>query len=177
MLQFSSFHPKHIIKKAIPYRQALRRHRICSDEEKRDGHLKVLKDALIGTGYEAQLIGTGKQCATAKNRNYLLRRQTRDMTDRVSFVVHYFLGAEKLRHVLQHIINDDEHLAKIFPMPPLLTFKHPPNLKQIIVRSKLPSLQDNIDHNTTQPCHGNLCKTCQIITMETTTTCRNTTHH
>eukprot|EP00061_Rhincodon_typus_P014239 g41146.t1 len=46
MLNFSSFHPKHI-KIAIPYGQALCIHRTCSDEEERDGHLKVLKDALI----------------------------------------------------------------------------------------------------------------------------------
>eukprot|EP00061_Rhincodon_typus_P006480 g27166.t1 len=52
-----------------------------------------------------------------------------------------------------------------------------PNLKQTIVRSKLPSLQDNIDHNTTQPFHGNLCKTCQIIDMNATITRGDTTQH
>eukprot|EP00061_Rhincodon_typus_P009721 g33430.t1 len=41
-----------------------------------------------------------------------------------------------------------EHLTKIFPMPSLLDSKQPPNIKQTIVRSKLPSLQENIDHNT-----------------------------
>eukprot|EP00061_Rhincodon_typus_P013021 g39124.t1 len=93
------------------------------------------------------------------------------MSDRVPFVVQYFPGAEKLRHVLrslQHIIDDDEHLTKVIRTPPILAFKQRPNLKQTIVHSKLPSLQDNIDHNTTQPCHGNLCKTCQIIDKNTT---------
>eukprot|EP00061_Rhincodon_typus_P004364 g22402.t1 len=102
------------------------------------------------------------------------------MSDRLPFVVQYFLGAEELCHVLcslQHIVDDDEHLAKIFPTPPLLAFKQPLNLKQTIVRSKLPSLQGNIDHNTVEPCHGNLCKTCQIINMDTTITHGNTTHH
>eukprot|EP00061_Rhincodon_typus_P004102 g21750.t1 len=95
--------------------------------------------------------------ATGKNWNDLLRRQTRDTSDRVPFVIQYFPEVEKLRHVLcslQHIIDDDEHLAKIFPTPPILTFKQPANLKHTIVHSKLPSLQDNIDHNTIQPCHG-----------------------
>eukprot|EP00061_Rhincodon_typus_P015688 g43501.t1 len=93
----------------------------------------------------------------------------RDKTDRVPFIVQYFPGAEKLCRVLcsiQHVINDDEELAKIIPTPPLLVLKQPANLKQTIMRSKLPSLQDNIDHNTTQPCQGNLCKTCQIIRPE-----------
>eukprot|EP00061_Rhincodon_typus_P014175 g41042.t1 len=82
-------------------------------------------------------------------------------------------GAEKLRHVLcslQHVIDDDEHLAKIFPTPPPLTSEQAPNLKQTFVRSKLPSLQDNIDDNTIQPCYGNLNMTCQIIDTDTTVT-------
>eukprot|EP00061_Rhincodon_typus_P016422 g44629.t1 len=106
-----------------------------------------------------------------KNHNDLLRRWTQDTTNRVRFVIQHFSGVEKLRHVLlslQHIIDDDEHLATFFPTPPLLAFKQPPNLKQTIVLSKLPSLQDSIDHNTTQPCHGNFCKTCQNIDMDTT---------
>eukprot|EP00061_Rhincodon_typus_P012014 g37450.t1 len=108
-----------------------------------------------------------------KNPNDLLGRQTQDMTYRVPFVIQYFPQVERLRHVLQslqHVI-DNEHLSKIIPMPPLLAFKQPPNLQQTIVRNKLSSLQDNIDHNTTQPCHGNLYKTCQTITLE------NTPHH
>eukprot|EP00061_Rhincodon_typus_P011409 g36389.t1 len=107
----------------------------------------------------------------ATNHNVLLRRQTWDMTDRVTFDIQYIPRVEKLRHVLrslQHI--DDEHLAKIVPMSPLLAFKQPPNLQQTIARSKLPSLQSDTDHNTTQPCHRNLCKTCQIIDMDTTIT-------
>eukprot|EP00061_Rhincodon_typus_P011952 g37336.t1 len=95
------------------------------------------------------------------------------MTDRVPFVVQYVPRADKLSHVLrslQHDIDDYEHLAKIFPRPPLPAFKQPPNLKQTIVRSKLPSLQDDIDHNTMQPRQDNLCKTCQIIDMDTTIT-------
>ncbi|XP_067859745.1 uncharacterized protein [Heptranchias perlo] len=178
MLHFSSFHPNHV-KEAIPYGQALRIHRIYSDEEERDGHLQTLKDALVRTGYDALLIDRQFRRATAKNRIDLLRRQTRDATNRVPFVVQYFPGAEKLRHVLrslQHVIDDDEHLAKAIPTPPLLAFKQPTNLKQTIVRSKLPSFQENSVHDTTQPCHGNLCKTCQIIDTDTTITREDTTH-
>eukprot|EP00061_Rhincodon_typus_P004985 g23890.t1 len=153
MLHFSSCHPKHI-KKVILYKQALCIHRICSDEEERDGHLKVLKDALIRTEFDAQLIDRPFRFATTKNHYDLLRRQTQDTTDRVSFIIQYFPRAEKPHHVLrclQHVIDDDEHLAKVFPTPPLLAFKQLPNLKQTIVRSKLLNLQDNIYHNTTQP--------------------------
>eukprot|EP00061_Rhincodon_typus_P005359 g24770.t1 len=75
------------------------------------------------------------------------------------------------------VIDNEEHLAKIIPTPLLFALKQPSNLTQTIICRKLPSLQDNIEHNTIQPCHGNLCKTCQIINMDTTTTHGNTTHH
>eukprot|EP00061_Rhincodon_typus_P006668 g27555.t1 len=176
MLHFSSFHPKHI-KTATAYRQALRICRICLDEEECDGHLKVLKYALIGTGYDAQLIDCQFRHVTARNRNDLLRSQIRDTSDRVAIIVQYFPGAEKLHHVLcslQNIIDDNEHLTKILPTPPLLTFKQPPNLKQTIVRSKLPAFRTT--SNTTLYNPVNLCKTCQIIDMDTTITHGNTTH-
>eukprot|EP00061_Rhincodon_typus_P006562 g27326.t1 len=76
-----------------------------------------------------------------------------------------------------NIFDDDKYLTKIFPMPPLHAIKQLPNLKQTIVCRKLPSLRDSIDHNTTQSCHGNLCKTCQIIDMDSTITPGNTIHH
>ncbi|GCC42747.1 hypothetical protein chiPu_0026652, partial [Chiloscyllium punctatum] len=167
--------PKHI-KTAIPYGQALRVHRICSDEEECDGHLEIRRDALIRTGSDAQLIDRQFRRATVRNRNDLLRRQTRAATDKVPFVVQHFTGAEKLRYVfrdLQRIMNEDKHLAKTFPTPPQLAFKQPPNLKQIIVRSKLPSFQ----HNSTQPCHGRHCKTCQSVGMDATITRGDTSHH
>eukprot|EP00061_Rhincodon_typus_P015534 g43259.t1 len=66
-------------------------------------------------------------------------------------------------------VIDDKHLAKIISTPPILAFKQPPKLKQTILCSKLHSLQD-IDHNTTQLCHGNLYKTCQIVNVDTTIT-------
>eukprot|EP00061_Rhincodon_typus_P018205 g47283.t1 len=95
MLHFSNFHPKHV-KETVPYSQALRICRICSEEEEREGHLKILKDALIRMGYDAQLINHQFQCVTAKNRNNVLRRQTQDMTDKVPLVIQYFSGAERL---------------------------------------------------------------------------------
>eukprot|EP00061_Rhincodon_typus_P015086 g42563.t1 len=102
-----------------------------------------------------------------------------DVTDTVPFVVQYFPREEKLRHVVrsfQHVIGDDEYLARATCTLLFLTIKELPNLKQATVHSKLPSLQENSDHNTTQPCHGHLCETCQTIDMDTTITHGNSTH-
>eukprot|EP00061_Rhincodon_typus_P018375 g47527.t1 len=92
-----------------------------------------------------------------QNQSLSWTHKTNTKTDRVPFIVQYIPREERLRHVLrnlQHVIDDDKHLAKIVPMPTLLAFKQPPNLKLTIV-----CLQDNINHNTTQPCHSNHYKT------------------
>eukprot|EP00061_Rhincodon_typus_P006707 g27645.t1 len=146
VLHFSSFHPKHI-KEAIPNGQALSIHRIYSDEEECDGHLKILKDAHIRTGYNAQPIKCQIQRTTVKNHNDPLRRWTQDTTDRVPFVAQHFPGTERLHHVLcslQHVIDDDEHLAKFFRHFHFL----PSNNRQTLNR---PSFADNIDHDTNNP--------------------------
>eukprot|EP00061_Rhincodon_typus_P004621 g23024.t1 len=115
MLHFSSLHPKQM-KTAIPYGQALCVHRICLDEEERDGLLKVFKEALIRMKYNAQLIDRQFQHATARDHNDLLRRQTHDTSNRVPSIIQYFPGVERLRHALhslQHVIDSEIHLSQI----------------------------------------------------------------
>eukprot|EP00061_Rhincodon_typus_P004780 g23419.t1 len=179
MLHFSSFHPKHI-KTAIPYGQALCIHGICSDEEECDRHLNVLKDALIRTGYDAQFFDHQFRRATVKNRNDLLRRQPQKRL--IGYPSSSSTSLERRSYAMFFAAFNTLSMTmstspRSSPTPPLLAFKKPPNLKQTTVRSKLPSLQDNIDHNSIQARHGNLCKTCQIMDMDTTITHGNTTHH
>eukprot|EP00061_Rhincodon_typus_P010005 g33935.t1 len=166
MLHFSRFHSKHI-KEAIPYRQALCIHRTCSDEEESDRHLKVLKDTLLRTGYDAQLINRQFRHATAKNRNNILRRRAQDATERVCFVAQYFPERRNYGRFFA-AFNMSSITMSISPRSSLHFDFSPSNNCQIL--NKLPSLQDNIDHNTYQPCNGNLCKTCQIINMDITIT-------
>ncbi|XP_078054023.1 uncharacterized protein LOC144479231 [Mustelus asterias] len=97
----------------------------------------------------------------------------------VLFIIQYFLGAKELQHLLrnlQHVIDEADHLTNAIPIPPLLVFKQPHNIKQTFVRSKLPNLQENSDHDITQPCHSNLCKTCRIVDTDTIITRENATH-
>eukprot|EP00061_Rhincodon_typus_P015402 g43054.t1 len=91
----------------------------------------------------------GPQCKTATTFSED-RHRTRLIE--YPFVIQYFPGVGRLHHVLrslQHIINDNEHLAKIIPMLPLLAFKQPPNLKQTIVPANYPAFRTSttIPHN------------------------------
>ena len=164
-LRHSSFHPRHV-KEAIPYGQALRIHRICSQTAERDKHLQILKDALLRSEYDARLIDKQFRRATLQPRALLLNTERTETTPRVPFVTQYFPGAEKLRPIirnLQHLLDNDDRLSKAVPDSPILAFRQPANLKQLIIRSKLPSQPDMDNTSTTRPCNSILCKTCAII--------------
>eukprot|EP00061_Rhincodon_typus_P010579 g34970.t1 len=137
-------------------------------------------------GYEVQIIDRQFRCVTVKNHNDLLRRQTRDMTNStlhcpVLWTCRNSATMDQLKQeggnhaMFFAAFSMSAMTANILPRPsPHL--KQQPNLKKTIVRSKLPSLQENSNYDNKQPCYGNLCKTCQIIDMDTTITFGNTTH-
>ena len=178
MLHSTSFHPRHV-KDAIPYGQALRISRICSDNKDRDRHLLELQNTLQRSGYRGESIRRQFTKATRQRREDLLtRRQDNAKSDRVPFVATYFPGAEKLRRGLrrfQHLLEEDERLAKALPAPPVLAFRQPPNLRRLLVKSKFHS-QDHQPENYVRPCGKSRCSTCTAICTETTIT-RNQAKH
>eukprot|EP00061_Rhincodon_typus_P009621 g33259.t1 len=101
---------------------------------------------LVDIHTKVPLIFTAPQL---KSYNDLLGRQTQDTTDRDPFIIQYFPGVEKLRHVLHrltYVIDDNKHLTKVIPMPPLLIFKQPPNHYRPLLAGNC--VQQNIDHNS-----------------------------
>jgi len=178
MLHSTSFHPKHVLN-SIPYGQAIRIHRICSDENDRDTHLNTLRSAFLRSGYDAGLVNRQFHRATQRDRKELLTRNNRtDSEPRVPLVVTYFPGADKLRTTLrptQHLIDNDPYLRRVLPLPPLLAIRQPQNLKQTLVRSKLPSLTPT--QNGTQPCNKPRCLTCPLIDTNTTVTRHGIIHN
>eukprot|EP00061_Rhincodon_typus_P013623 g40121.t1 len=129
--------------------------------------------------YASESVSFLDTCITVKD-GHLTSTVLIVFTDRVQFIVQHFPGAVKLLHILcslQHVVDDGEHHAMPISSPPIYTFKQLFNPKQTIIPSKLPSLQENSGHDTTQPCQSNLHKTCQIINMDTNIAHGNTIHH
>ena len=91
----SSFLPEHV-RDSIPYSQASRYERICSDTVDCNRHLKIQKASRIGTGYNTLDFRQFRR-ATRIFRNEMFRRpENVDSTDRVHLIFPYFPGAEHL---------------------------------------------------------------------------------
>ena len=69
----TSCHPYHC-KKGIPYSQALRYNRICSDDKKFDQRCNVLEKWLIKRGYSERMVRTQILKARGESRDSLLER-------------------------------------------------------------------------------------------------------
>ncbi|XP_059570339.1 uncharacterized protein LOC106738317 [Alligator mississippiensis] len=173
-LHRTSNHPKHT-KKPVIYSQALRSHRICTEEHTRDRHLTNLKKAFTQQGHSSRERDRTFERATRIPREELLQYRRNPPTNRTPLVMTYHPSLEPVQKILkqlQPILERDPILKEIFPEPPILAFKLAPNLANLITRSKLPQAQTT--PKGSRPCQDKKCKTCQhISTTPTITTPHN----
>ena len=92
------------------------------------------------------------------------RIYNQDKTARIPLVVTYHPNLPSLKLTTnQHhsILNTSERLRKAFPSFPLIAFRRPKNLKDLLVRASLKPPSYNKPGN--RPCGAARCKTCPIL--------------
>ena len=165
-LLLSSFHPKHYIQN-IPYSLALRIRRICSRECDFQVRANKLSKQLQSRGYSITSITSAISKANAAQRKELLKYKTKlSQIDRIPFVVTYHPDMPKIHKILeQHWpkIESSSKLKRIFPEKPLLAYRRPKSLKDILVRAKLNSQANPNTVWYSGPCNTSRCQTCKIV--------------
>jgi hypothetical protein len=144
-LFFNSCHPPHN-KTGIPYSQALRIRRICSNDSEFTKHTELLKGYLLARGYILQLINDSIKWAKSLDRISLITpRPTITNTPMDSIIplvttYHPNSQANKILQSFKQTLILDPLLKEIFEHQCFLTaYKHPPNLRDILVRAKFSS--------------------------------------
>ena len=163
-LRMDSCHPKHC-KASIPYSQALRLRRICSEEQVFKNRTRELKQHFLSRGYKEQHLNKQIQRALNTSREACLQsKQNREKSARVPLVVTYHpilpsfhTTAKKHLPILQASVR----LREAFRYPPLIAFRRPRNLKDFLVRATLTSTPSKSPGN--YPCGAPRCKTCPIL--------------
>ena len=117
----TSSHPYHC-KKGIPYSQALRLNRICSDKYINfDKRCDDLEKWLIERGYNEKMIRNQILRAREHSRNDLLEREKQQMSEqKLTFSITY-----------------KEH-KKLFPNVLVIGFRDGKSLKDFLIRATLP---------------------------------------
>ena len=134
-LHKSSAHPHHL-KKSIPYGQALRIRRICTNPEEFEAASKKLTTKLEERGYSNAEITSQINRARAKPREELLKYNTKeDKPQRIPYVVTYFPDLPNLKNTIDKhwpILNIDQKMKKTFTTKPIMAYRRNQNLGDIL---------------------------------------------
>ena len=169
-LHFSSCHPYHC-KKIIPYSQALRLNRICSKNNFSGIHCNNLEKWLSERGYSEKLVRKEILKARSQSRGTLLDKEKRSRNDdRVTFNITYYPVFKNIRIVLEQLhilLAPDEQHRNVFTDIPRIGFKNGKNLKDDLVRSVLPKIDET---GNSGPCGRKRppCELCKL-TKKTST--------
>ena len=137
----SSCHPAHVTQN-IPYSLALRIVRICSFKEDREKRFLELKNLLLSRDYKPKIIDSAIERARNVPRNEALKKVNKEKTSsRPVFVMHFDPRLPSIPAIIQkhwRTMTQDPRLKEVFPAPPLVAYKRPQNIKEKLIRSKVP---------------------------------------
>ena len=161
-----SCHPKHC-SRSIPYSQALRIKRICSEKHLQIHRLNELRKHLINRGYKNGNIDEAFDKVKSVDRDSLLVYKEKDPKNRrIPLVMTYHPELKQVSSIIrQHwgLIERDPALSKLFPEPPVMAFRRPKSLRDILVRSKV-NCQSPSSPGGYVACKRSNCKCCKEVT-------------
>jgi hypothetical protein len=166
-LHFGSEHP-HATKTSIPYSQALRYRRVCSNTEDAETSLNGMKTRFRGRGYPMEVVHNAIQTSRTP-----LERQPRQrkQASHVKLVTTYNSNAPCLKQILSRnlpILQQNPDLKKIFTEAPSVVFRRPQNLRDLLISSRL---ERKRTFTGSGPCHKGYTRENSAATRKVTKHC------
>ncbi len=177
-LQRGSCHPWHV-KKAIPYGQALRIRRICSDDGKFLARSKELVGWFKDRGYDEGFVKEQVERVRNLDRQVLIEQdvgRNRGRGDRIPFVLSYHPALNGIRRAvgkLQPMLAVTEEHKRVFPEQPFVAFRRASNLKDSLVRAKLPPVEGGSVKGCFR-CGKSRCQVCRFMSEGDRFVCHST---
>ena len=135
-LHSKSSHPRHL-KDCLPYSQALRLKRICSQNNELNMHCENLKGQFVARGYKPEAIEDQLNKAAALKREETLKLTYNDKnsTNRILFITTFNMTLPPITNIIHKrwdILKLKPNLKDTFSDPAMLTFRRSKNIKDII---------------------------------------------
>ena len=153
-----------IYKKLIPYGQAIRMKRICSNEVDLQRKLLDLESWLTDRGYKSEIIRPEIQKVNLIDRNNLLKKRPKHQEDSITLVLTFHPALNIVFNVLKRAhrhVQKSPVLQAVLPKPPRIAFRNPKTLRDKLVSSKFKLTEDPGRDNF--PCARSDCKICNIL--------------
>ena len=131
----TSCHPAHT-KKSIRYSLSLRIVRICIDPKNRDIRLMELKNKLIQRNYNEQVVDRAIKRAKAVPRRIALRKREQNINSKGLVLVQTY---DPRLPSFPMMVKNNSYLAEVFPGVPLTGYRRQPNIRNKLIRAKVPT--------------------------------------
>jgi hypothetical protein len=170
-----SCHPTHV-KRNLPYSQFLRLRRLCSEENRFQQRCDEMERHLYARGYSKQVVGRGRERASALGRRDTLTYRGKPQTKRVPFVVTHNPLNPPLRgwfHEMQeNLIKDSGHMKNVLPEPPICGERNCKSIRNILMPTVLPL--PPVQNPGNFKCSRNKCIICKkhLVQSRSFTSCR-----
>ena len=139
-LHSNSYHPNNL-KRNIPYGQALRLKKICSENDQYLKSLDALKNSFLERGYTQENLENQFRKASSKPRDDLLKYQSREKSiSTVPFITTYHKQLPDIRSTITkhwNLLQITQNLKQVFQNPPVYGFRRNKNLRDIIGQTTL----------------------------------------
>ena len=184
-LHARSTHPTHL-KNNLPYSQALRIRRICSETTELNKHNNKLAAQFSARGYSETLIKKQIDRAVTTPREDTLQLTHKQKTNRIPLITTFHDSLPPLSRIIQNrwdILTLKPEFKEIFKEPGLLAYRRPENIKDIISSNTI--INDKVYHSKSSPkiiksclpCNSKKCLCCNHLrpTNSFTSTTNNRT--
>ena len=173
----TSCHPRHC-KESIPYSQALRLRSIRSKEETYQTRIKEMKKHFLQRGYKKQILESQFKKVAWLTRDETLHHHEREKGTKPLLVTTFDPRQPPLGEITKHhhnILQISDKMQKAVPELPLIAYRRPKNLWDLLVRAELtPRVRQEPG---TRRCGRRGCKTCPMLqTMDSITSHNGNTH-
>ena len=181
-LHEKSYHPTST-KKSIPYSQAIRLSRICSDDKDYNAQLHLLKDKFIEKGYREQDVTHQFEKASAIPRIETLRYKSKSQSNNIMLCTTYNKNLPNINKCIEdnwHILQINPKESQCFATKPTTAYRKNKNLRNLIGQHRISNGRKIIHQprnavGKCSPCssrRGNLC--CKQVKNTSTFTNRMT---
>ena len=167
----SSCHPGHITKN-IPYSLGYRLLRICSNRETFKLRLEELRQNLLLRSYNPKVIQNAFDRILNIERGEALKRIPKTSENNTTIVTNYHPAMPSISKIIKKhwsVMTDDfPEMKSCFPKPSLVAYKRHKNLRDLLIRAKLPPKRGpSRKSNGFKNC-GELCNMCPYTPRNST---------
>ena len=175
-LHYNSAHPRHL-RYNLPYSQALRIRRICSEADELDKQNQSLTKHFRKRNYPSDLITSQITKASSITREETLALSHRETNDRIPLITTFHTNLPPLARIINNrwdLLRLKPHLSEIFQDTPVIAYRRPPNIQDMVSSN---TIENNmVSHKNNKHSLTKSAKFCQPCNRRNSQCCKHIRH-